>query len=134
MPRNRPKHYRITLGDAVGAHQRALTFGGRRGIQDIGLVESAIARPYSGYYRSIHKKAAALLHSVASNHGFADGNKRTAFYLFYLFLENSGYELESRSNLQSEEEIEHLIVDVVTRFIDFDELVAWLQKRIRPSR
>ena len=132
MLRNRPRHYRITLGDAIGAHERALKFGGRHGIQDLGLVESAIARPFNGYYRSIHKKAAALLHSVATNHGFTDGNKRTAFYLFYLFIGNSGYELESQSHLEAEEEIEHLIVDVVTKFIDFDELVAWLKKRIRP--
>ncbi|MSO89334.1 MAG: hypothetical protein EXQ89_05135 [Rhodospirillaceae bacterium] len=48
---------------------------------NIGLIESAIARPYSGYYRSIVKKAAALLESMASNHGFADGNKRTTLIL-----------------------------------------------------
>ncbi len=121
------------MGDAIGAHEKALEFGGRKGIQDLGLIESAIARPYNGYYRPIYKKAAALLHSVASNHGFTDGNKRTAFILFHLFLENSGYEIESQSHLTAEDEVEHLIMDVVTKFIDFDELVVWIKKRIRPT-
>jgi death-on-curing protein len=35
-------------------------FGGLPGIRDVGAIESALARPYCGYYRAIEKKAAAL--------------------------------------------------------------------------
>jgi prophage maintenance system killer protein len=38
-------------------------------------------RPYNGYYRPIEKKAAALVESMGGNHGFIDGNKRTAVIL-----------------------------------------------------
>ena len=50
-----------------------------------------MARPYHGYHRLIHQKAAALVHAVVSNHGFADGNKRTALYLVELLVQRSGY-------------------------------------------
>jgi death-on-curing protein len=53
------------------AHDYALSrYGGLPGIRDLGLIESALARPYSGYYRPIEKKAAALVHSLTLNHGF----------------------------------------------------------------
>lgn len=134
MPTSRHRHYRITLGDSIGAHERALShFGGRPGIHDLGLVESAIARPYCGYYRPIYKKAAALLHSVTTNHGFIDGNKRTAFYFLYLFLEKSGYYIENKSQMEPDEEIEHLILDATTKFLNFDEIVNWIKTRIQRS-
>lgn len=130
MPRSR-RHYRIALGDAIGAHERAINeFGGRPGIQDIGRVEAAIGRPYNGHYRVIYRKAAALIQSVAINHGFIDGNKRTALILFYLLIEKSGYTIQQTSTLEDEDDIEHLILDLTTRFLDLDEVTAWLKKRI----
>ena len=33
-------------------------------------IESGLARPYHGYHRRIHQKAAALAHAMVSNHGF----------------------------------------------------------------
>lgn len=50
-------------------------------VRDVGLLESAVARPsVSAFgedaYRSLHEKAAALVHSVARNHALVDGNKR----------------------------------------------------------
>jgi death-on-curing protein len=52
-------------------------------IRDVGLLESASARPRStafgeDAYPSIHLKAAAMLHSIARNHPLVDGNKRLA--------------------------------------------------------
>ena len=40
----------VTLADVIEAHERALRFGGRAGVLSLDLVESAIARPYTGYY------------------------------------------------------------------------------------
>ena len=56
----------------------------------VSLIESAITRPYTGYYRPIAQKAAALLQSLATNHGFVDGNKRTAVFAMNLLLGESG--------------------------------------------
>jgi len=125
-------HYRVTLGDAIAAHARALEeSGGRDGILDVGRIEAAVARPYSGYYRAIHKKAAVLVHGLATNHGFVDGNKRTALMLGYTLLRKSEYELHQTSTLPDEDDLEHLIVDLTTRFLNLDEGIAWFRHRIR---
>ncbi|WP_316976339.1 type II toxin-antitoxin system death-on-curing family toxin [Shumkonia mesophila] len=127
MPRNR-RHYRIKLGDAISAHEIAILYGGRSGIQDQNLIESAICRPYNGYYRPIYKKAAALVHSVACNHGFTDGNKRTAFILCNLFLEKSGYRLRETENDNGD--LESLILGLATRAIGFEEAVEWFKQYV----
>jgi death on curing protein len=45
-----------------------------------------------GYYADIVDEAAALWESLAQNHPFIDGNKRTAFATTYTFLAiNGGY-------------------------------------------
>ena len=84
------RHYVITLADVIAAHDEALSYGGVEGIVSLGLIQSAIARPYSGYHRPIYRKAAALLHSLVQNHGFADGNKRTALITTLLMIDRSG--------------------------------------------
>ena len=63
---------------SVAIKVRALLFGGLPGIRDLGLIESAVSRPFTGYYRSIESKAAALVQSMSGNHGFIDGNKHAA--------------------------------------------------------
>jgi len=76
----------------VAGHDEAIRrFGGRRGIRDESLIESAIGRPYTGYYPSIAQKASAITESLVKNHGFIDGNKRTAVYAVTLLLGRSGY-------------------------------------------
>jgi len=106
--------------------------GGRAGIPNLGLVESAIARPYNGYYRSIERKCAALIDSVSRNHGFVDGNKRTAIILLHTLLTLSGYKLFAYGNTETiEDALEQAVVDVVTGKVAFNGLVSWLRARIR---
>lgn len=67
-------------------------------VRDIGLLESALARPRStafgdDAYPSIHGKAAALLHSLARNHALVDGNKRLALAGTIAFYGLNGYRL-----------------------------------------
>jgi death-on-curing protein len=67
-------------------------------VRDVGLLESALARPQasafgSDAYPELHTKAAALLHSVASNHGLVDGNKRLALAATIAFLGINGWRL-----------------------------------------
>lgn len=121
------RHYRLTLADALTAHEEALSYGGRSGVSSLHLIQSAIARPYSGYHRGIHRKAAALLHSVVSNYGFVDGNKRTAWILVELLLERSGYSL----NIPDDAPIDDLVVLVARGEFDFEMLSDWFQDRLR---
>lgn len=69
-------------------------FGGAHGIRDSGAIESALARPRSGYYSNLVEEAAALIESLSQNHPFVDGNKRTAIAISMGFLAANGYELK----------------------------------------
>jgi death on curing protein len=67
-------------------------------VRDIGLLESALARPQATAfgaeaYRDLHPKAAALLHSVANDHALVDGNKRLALAAVIAFLGINGHRL-----------------------------------------
>ena len=64
-------------------------YGGASGIRDIGLLESAIARPLNraGYGKADLAELGALYAlAIARNHPFVDGNKRTAFVALETFL------------------------------------------------
>jgi death-on-curing protein len=51
-----------SVDEVLLIHQRVLfRSGGTSGIRDTGALESAIARPQSGYYKDIIEQAAALL-------------------------------------------------------------------------
>jgi death-on-curing protein len=75
-------------------------------------IHSAIGRPYSGYHRTIAEKAAALTEALARNHGFVDGNKRTAVYAMDLLLTRSGYKLRDDDTDRLELELEEMILAV----------------------
>ena len=65
-------------------------------LRDAGLLSSAVARPFqTAFGQEIHdsvvKKAAALFHSLISNHAFQNGNKRTAVLALGHFMIANGY-------------------------------------------
>lgn len=123
-------HYRVTLADAMTAHDEALTFGGRDGINSLHLIESALGRPYSGYHRGIAAKCAALLESMVGNHGFVDGNKRTAWLLVELLVARSGYLLD----IAEDERIDDFVVTVAAGQRSFAEIQTWFGSRLKKLR
>ena len=127
--KSRRKHYRVTLGDVFEAHEQALRlFGGLDGVRDLTLIESAIARPYSKYYPSLHSKAAALLQSLAKNHGFIDGNKRVALLAVTTLLDRSGAHLIGETVVL---DLENLILAVVENEVSLEGATAWFKARIQ---
>ncbi len=102
--------------------------GGALGILNRSAIQSAIARPYHGYHPRIHQKAAALVHGIVTNHGFVDGNKRTALYLVELLAVRSGYRLA----------VQDLVVaDIVTAVargeLGYEELAGWFRERLESA-
>lgn len=95
------------------------------------MVESAIARPYLGYNRSIYSKAGALTQSLANNHGFVDGNKRTTLLVVDLFLQRSGYALDAPP---IESEIDQMILAVANHRMQLEQLTEWFRARIVRTR
>jgi death-on-curing protein len=83
----------LTVADALAIHAILIKkYGGSDGIRDRGALESALYRPQTGYYLDLLQEAAALLESLAINHPFIDGNKRTSFAVTDVFLKLNGYQ------------------------------------------
>lgn len=104
-------------------------------IRDIGILQSVLARPQasafgSDAYPDLHSKAAALLHSVASNHGLVDGNKRLALAATIAFLGINGWRLTVTNN-----EAYDLVIAVASGELDDLEAIAdSLQAGSQPRR
>ena len=76
--------------------QQIAEHGGTDGIRDMGLIESALARPrnLASYSASdVFDLAAEYGYGIARNHGFIDGNKRTAYVVTLVFLVLNGCDL-----------------------------------------
>ncbi len=124
------KHYKITLADALTAHELALEYGGLPGILNLDVIESAVGRPYTGYYPKLWQKAGAIAQSIAGNHGFTDGNKRTALYLLLLLIDESGYRLEPIAGEDIQAAITDLLVQIADHKIEIDGITEWLRLRL----
>ena len=83
----------------IAIHKRQIAeHGGGAGIRDLGLLESALAKPknvfsYNKGDAMIPQLAAAYAYGIARNHPFVDGNKRTALVISLLFLNLNDWEL-----------------------------------------
>ena len=93
-------------------------------VRDIGLLESAVARPQStafgkDAYPSTYAKAAALLHSLARNHALIDGNKRLSLAATIAFYGLNGFRLTL-----SNDEAYELVIAVSTGELDDVEAIT----------
>jgi len=83
----------------LAIHEEQLAeHGGSPGVRDMGLLESALARPMNlaAYGEpDVAELAASYGFGIARNHPFVDGNKRTAFVSVELFLRLNGYRLSA---------------------------------------
>jgi death-on-curing protein len=93
-----PERTYLTVAEVIAIHEQLIgEYGGVHGIRDRGLLESAVFRHQMGYYSRAAEEAAALMESLANNHPFLDGNKRTAFAAAHTFLLINGFDLEVNS-------------------------------------
>ena len=113
------------VGEVIAVHAQLIArFGGSLGIRDRGALESALARPQSGYYSDLIQEAAALWESLSQNHPFVDGNKRVAVTIMAAFLRVNGYRLE----FDDLEAFSFLSSLYETGTLRFNELDAWLRQ------
>ena len=85
-------HHFLTIDEVLQMHEILIKrFGGAKGVRDLGLLDSALYRPQTGYYSTLFEMAAALFESLINNHPFIDGNKRVAFFATDVFLRMNGY-------------------------------------------
>lgn len=86
--------YWLTKEECLALHDLMLAdYGGAAGVRDMGLLESALARPPQLLHYgnpTLAEMAAAYAAGIVKNHPFVDGNKRTGFMMGAGFLERNG--------------------------------------------
>ena len=113
----------LTLDEVLALHERLLQeFGGSSGVRDLGLLESALYRPRSGYYENLLEMASALCESLLMNHAFVDGNKRVAFFATDVFLRMNGWKIKVTA-----EDAYNFLVGGLEGGLDRDALETWLR-------
>ena len=118
-----------TVEEVIAIHDGAVhEFGGSLGLRDMGALESALFRPQIGYYDGLVEEAAAMLESLAMNHPFVDGNKRTAFYATDSFLRGNG----SFIDCDNDEAHRFFMRLFETNSLRFAELREWLEDHVKP--
>jgi death-on-curing protein len=115
----------------LAAHDEQLAeHGGASGIRDIGMFESALARPknQAAYGEpDAAALAAAYAFALAKNHSFVDGNKRIALVALESFLVLNGFDLKADDGQAT-----LVILSVAAGSFGEEELTTWITKNIEP--
>ncbi len=117
----------ISIGDALAFHEVLIAaYGGLAGVRDQGLVEAALARAQHVYHyetQDLVVVAATYAHGIAKNHGFVDGNKRSALACVMTCLDLNGLPFRG-DQAEAVVMVEGLAAGKVGR----DEFAGWLRK------
>ena len=119
----------LGLDEVLEIHRDQIErYGGKQGVRDLGLLESALGMPPSGsgagyFHADIFEMAAAYLFHVVKDHPFVDGNKRTGAMAAYVFLAMNGLRLEATNSAY-----ERLVRAVAAGRADKAEVAAFLRK------
>lgn len=104
--------------------------GGAAGVRDLGLFESALARPrqLASYGDpDLADLAAAYGYGLAKNHPFIDGNKRTAFVAVELFIDCNGQAL-----VAEDAECVLTMLAVAAGTLDEAQFADWIRQHTAP--
>lgn len=116
----------LTPDVVVDIHSEQLAlFGGPDGIRDLGLLESALARPVNWFAygeTDMAALAAAYAFGIARNHPFVDGNKRVSLLTLIIFLRLNGIEFAP-----SEADAAAIILALAAGEVDEDGLMRWIR-------
>ena len=120
----------LRLDTVLAIHKLQIAeHGGSDGVRDLGLLESALARPVNiAAYESeadIARLAGAYGFGIAKNHPFVDGNKRTALVATRTFLAMHGLELQA-----TPQEKYLTFIALAEGTLSEDALAAWLREHI----
>jgi len=110
-------------------HQDQLErYGGKEGIRDEKLLESAMAQPEASFegeyvHQDLFHMAAAYGFHICQNHPFYDGNKRTALIAMYTLLYVNGYQI-----VADKKSLFAVMMDLANGKVSKDELRDYLKK------
>ena len=105
-------------------------FGGSLGVREVGLVDSARLRPLASFggelvYKTPFTRAGVLWLGLIQNHGFVDGNKRTATATMARWLVVEGYRLRS-----GRDELVEMAVAIAEKRVEVEQVADWLTHHV----
>jgi death-on-curing protein len=120
----------LKIDRVLAIHRRQVAeHGGDDGVRDLGLLESALARPLNiNAYEpdaDISQLAAAYAFGIVKNHPFIDGNKRTGYVVMETFLIRNNHEFNA-----TPEDKYLTFLKLAEGRLSEDELADWLRERI----
>jgi len=103
-------------------------YGGKEGVRDHQLLESALAQPQASFdgdyvHKDLFHMAAAYGFHLCQNHPFYDGNKRTALIAMYTFLYVNGYQITA-----DKKSLFAIVMDLANGKVSKDELTNYLKE------
>lgn len=117
----------IDKGALVLLHDESLAeHGGRAGLRDEGLLDSALSKPLNllAYGEpDFADLAASYASGLAKNHPFVDGNKRAAFLAVGMFLYLNGYRLQT-----SQAEATLTVLGLAAGEVSESDFATWLRR------
>jgi death-on-curing protein len=123
----------LTRDMVLAIHDEQLAqFGGGEGMRDLGLLESALARPANRYQyeaeANIFELAAALGAGIVGNHPFVDGNKRTGVLSIQAFLVLNGWRF-----IPAQDDEVRTILALASGEVDESDLARWIEANAEPA-
>lgn len=118
----------ISLKTIIKIHFNSISlYGGKEGIRDMNLLQSAINRPFVTFdsvdlYPTAIEKAAAVFESILINHPFVDGNKRTALSIMMFILKKEKFKITA-----NEEELYNITIEVAEGKLEIEKIISWLK-------
>lgn len=113
-------------------HEQIAEHGGKAGLRDEGLLESALdrLRKLAAYENSsMADLAAAYAFGIARNHPFLDGNKRTAFVASVTFLLLNGFDIAA-----DETEVVEIFLQLADGKLTNPQLYGWFDRVITKNQ
>ena len=120
---------KIEIEDVLTYHKKIIEqTGGSEGLRELGLIESAINRPFATFdgkdlYKEIEDKISAVTYALVKNHGFVDGNKRIGVAVMLLLLRLNDIQI-----VYAQDELIDIGLGIADGSIDEKGIKQWIQK------
>jgi len=123
----------LTLDEVIALHADQIErYGGRPGIRDLGLLQSALGTPSAIFegrflHEDLHEMAAAHLFHIVRNHPFVDGNERVGLMVLLAFVGLNSRRLDANA-----QEVEDLVLGIASGRVSKAEATVFVQQHLRP--